>query len=395
MKQIILILMFCLGSLDSMAQNNTPAQQLIERMQKLQAKGVMYGHQDDCFYGLTWEWDEGRSETFDLVGDYPGVMGFDLGGIEMGDLKNLDSVPFTRIRQEAIRQYERGGIITFSWHPRNPLLSTTAWIESDIKEYEAAQPYLQHLRALPLMGEVLAEASVSTSRAGGGLDPKTTVRECLPGGRCHEKFELWLGRVALFLSTIRDNEGRPIPFIFRPWHENNGGWFWWGEGNCSSEEYRALWNMTQDYIRQYLPDNIVWSYSPNLYGMWTMPHFLERYPGNERCDLLGLDAYQWGTEEAFVSGVKADLSFLVPFAQDNGLLFALTECGYKNSPDPTWWSRVFLKTIEDAPACYILPWRNYKKEHFGASKDASTADDFRQLQKSHKLLFTNDIKKIK
>lgn len=375
MNRVFLFIMLCLSSVAMNAQTTTPAQRLIERMHKLQPKGVMYGHQDDCFYGLTWEWDENRSETFDLVGDYPAVMGFDLGGIEMGDLKNLDSVPFTRIRQEAIRQYERGGIITFSWHPRNPLLGTTAWIESDIKNYEAA--------------------SVSTSRAGGGLDPKTTVRECLPGGCCHEKFQLWMSRIALFLTTIRDKEGRPIPFIFRPWHENNGGWFWWGEGNCTSEEYRALWNMTQDYIRQYLPDIIVWSYSPNLYGQWTMEHFMERYPGNDRCDLLGLDAYQWGTEEAFVSGVKADIDFLVPFAEQNNLLFALTECGYKNSPDPTWWSRVLLKECEGYPVSYVLPWRNAKHEHFGASKDAATADDFCQLKQQKKLLFAKDINKTK
>lgn len=374
--------MLCLGCLTSMAQKQSPdassssrAQQLIQRMQQLQKQGVMYGHQDDCFYGLTWEWDEGRSETFDLVGDYPGVMGFDLGGIEMGDLKNLDSVPFNRIRQEAIRQYERGGIITFSWHPRNPLLGTTAWIESDIKDYEAAKPYLDRINACPKAVP----------------DPKSTVRECLPGGACHDKYMLWLSRVTMFLSTIRDAEGRPIPFIFRPYHENNGGWFWWGEGNCSAEEYRALWNMTQDYIRQYLPDNIVWSYSPNLYGQWTLEHFMERYPGNDRCDLLGLDAYQWGTEEAFRAGVKADLKFLAPFAEENSLLFALTECGYKNSPDPTWWSRVLLSECKGYPVCYVLPWRNAKHEHFGASKDVSTADDFRMLQKTHRLLFVKDI----
>lgn len=380
MKPFALILMICLGCLTSVAQTPiTRAQQLIQRMQKLQKQGIMYGHQDDCFYGLTWEWDADRSETFELVGDYPGVMGFDLGGIEMGDLKNLDSVPFNRIRHEAIRQYERGGIITFSWHPRNPLLGTTAWIESDIKDYVAAQPYLERikacLKAVP--------------------NPVTTVKEILPGGTCHEKYMHWLSRVTMFLSTIRDAEGRPIPFIFRPYHENNGGWFWWGEDNCSAEEYRALWNMTQDYVRQYLPDNIVWSYSPNLYGQWTLEHFMERYPGNDRCDLLGLDAYQWGTEDAFVSGVKSDLQFLVPFAQENGLLFALTECGYKNSPDPTWWSRVLLKTIADAPVCYVLPWRNASHEHFGASKDAATADDFRMLKKNRSLLFSNDIKKIK
>lgn len=376
MKRILFIMMLCLTSMTISAQDqNTPAEKLIQRMQKLQKQGVMYGHQDDCFYGLTWEWDEGRSETLEAVGDYPAVMGFDLGGIEMGDLKNLDSVPFNRIRLEAIRQYERGGIITFSWHPRNPLLGTTAWIESDIKEYEAARPYMDRVKACP----------------NAMPDPKTTVRECLPGGRCHEKFQLWLSRVALFLTTIRDNEGRPIPFIFRPWHENSGGWFWWGNANCSAEEYHALWNMTQDYISQYLPENIVWSYSPSHSGNWTIEQFLERYPGNDRVQLLGLDAYQWGTEEAFRAGLKRDLTLLVPFAEENGLLFALTECGLKNSPDPTWWSRVLLKECEGYPVCYVLPWRNASHEHFGASKDATTLDDFRMIKKNKGLLFAKDI----
>ena len=94
--------------------SKTPAQQLIERMAKLQKRGIMYGHHDDPFYGLGWEWDEGRSDTYSLVGDYPGVMSFDLGGIEMGDAKNLDSVPFIRIREEIVKQHERGGIITIS-----------------------------------------------------------------------------------------------------------------------------------------------------------------------------------------------------------------------------------------------------------------------------------------
>lgn len=116
----------------------TPRQKLIERLQRLQKRGIMYGHQDDTFYGLTWEWDEDRSDTYALCGDYPAVMGFDLGGIEMGDEKNLDSVPFTRMRREIIRHHERGGIVTISWHPRNPMLGTTAWIESDIKAYEEA-----------------------------------------------------------------------------------------------------------------------------------------------------------------------------------------------------------------------------------------------------------------
>ena len=254
----------------------TPRQKLIERLQRLQKRGIMYGHQDDTFYGLTWEWDEDRSDTYALCGDYPAVMGFDLGGIEMGDEKNLDSVPFTRMRREIIRHHERGGIVTISWHPRNPMLGTTAWIEGDIKAYEEA------VRLLRKIGQAdVAEKAT---------DPRLTVRSVLKGGSHHEKFQMWLERVTDFLVTLKDKKGNAIPVIFRPWHENNGGWFWWGASNCSTAEYHALWRMTQDAVNAKLRESIVWAYSPNLQGNWTEEQWLERYPGDDRVDLIGEDA---------------------------------------------------------------------------------------------------------
>ena len=56
------------------------SQMLIERLSSLQQRGYMIGHQDDPFYGLTWEWEKGRSDVKETCGDYPAVMGFDLGG---------------------------------------------------------------------------------------------------------------------------------------------------------------------------------------------------------------------------------------------------------------------------------------------------------------------------
>ena len=134
----LLIIFLLIAGDTARAAKKTPREQLIERMTKLQKKGYMYGHQDDPFYGITWNWDEGRSDTYELVGDYPAVMGFDLGGIELADSKNLDSVPFDRMRDEIVKHHERGGIITISWHPRNPMLGTTAWIQKDTVAYNEA-----------------------------------------------------------------------------------------------------------------------------------------------------------------------------------------------------------------------------------------------------------------
>ena len=221
---LILLLALVLSAVvnaQSRGNNNvdTPAGRLADRLTSIQKRGYMAGHQDDPFYGLTWEWEYGRSDIRELVGDYPAVMGFDLGGIEMGEAKNLDSVPFLRIREQLIAHVERGGIVTLSWHPRNPLTGGTAW------------------------------------------DVKTpgVVTSILPGGSQHQKFQLWMQRVGDFIATLKDSKGQPVPIIFRPWHENNGSWFWWGQKNCTDLEFRNLWNMLQDYLNGRGFSNLLWS----------------------------------------------------------------------------------------------------------------------------------------
>ncbi len=328
------------------------AKALEQRMTTLAKRGYMAGHQDDTFYGLSWEWERGRSDVKATVGDYPAVMGFDLGGIEMGDAKNLDSVPFTRIREELLAHVQRGGIVTLSWHPRNPLTGGTAW---DVKD-------------------------------------KTVVKSILPGGAKHAKFVEWMQRVADFLKTLKTKKGDPVPIIFRPWHENNGSWFWWGQDLCTDQEFKDLWNMLQDFLWHQGLGNLMWSYSPNLDGHWDEARFMKRYPGNSRATLIGEDAYQWGTEQDFVTQLSADLAFLTDFAQRNGKLLAMTECGYQNNPDATWFTRVLKPIMDRHPISYFLLWRNYKKEYFGPSPEQPCADDYRNLYKANNTLFLKDIR---
>ena len=325
----------------------TPREQLLDRLTTLQQQGTMFGHQDDPFYGIGWAYEDGRSDVLETCGDWPAVMGFDLGGIEVGDAKNLDSVPFDLIRTEIIRHHQRGGIVTISWHPRNPVTGGTAWDATD-----------------------------------------GVVTELLSDGDTHDLFMTWLAHVRTFLSSLTDAQGQPIPFIFRPWHENNGFWFWWGNTHCTPEEYKALWNLTQDYLTA---PNIVWSYSPNLQGGFTDETFVPRYPGNDRVDVIGLDAYQWGTEEDYVCQTSADLDCLCAFGAQHGKLVALTECGFINNPAPTWWHRVLLPLMKKYPLSYALVWRNYETEHFGPVPNTDNGREFMQLYNDPQILFLNDI----
>lgn len=352
MKKHITLLLF-VAALVCPITAQTQRQQLLDRLQQLQVRGYMFGHQDDPFYGLTWQWERGRSDVLEACGDYPALMGFDLGGIEVGDEKNLDSVPFTRIREELLAHVKRGGIVTISWHPRNPYTGGTAWDNQD----------------------------------------SVVVQSILPGGMQHRKFLLWMKNIRNFLLTLKDDNGHLVPIIFRPWHENNGGWFWWGSKQCTAKEYHALWCMLQDYLISEGLDNLVWSYSPNLDGNCTEQQFLERYPGDERVDIIGLDAYQWGTEEDYIRQLNGDLTMLTQYVTKSGKLLALTECGIKNLPDPTWWTRILKPQMDKYPLSYFLVWRNAKHEYFGPAPGEKNALYFNEMIRSSNVLMLKDIVK--
>ena len=178
------IAMLALGANAKQKVQKTPAQQLIERLKTLQKRGVMFGHQDALFYGTTWKWEFGRSDVNDVCGDYPAVLGCELGGLELGNDKNLDGVPFDKMRQQIIAHHQKGGIVTISWHPYNPVTGKDAWnTEGD------------------------------------------AVTAVLPGGKEETKMQLWHTRLAQFLGSLKDDKGHAVPVIFRPWHEMSGAWF--------------------------------------------------------------------------------------------------------------------------------------------------------------------------
>ena len=139
---------------------------LLANLRDISYKGYLVGHQDATVYGVGWVGDSCRSDVKSVCNDYPAVIGFDLGHLELGDSVNLDGVPFDRMKQEIIRQFDRGGMVTLSWHLDNPLTGGSAWVKPD---------------------------SLTDQE-------KQTVASVLEGGQCHEKFLGWLDTLAEFLN---------------------------------------------------------------------------------------------------------------------------------------------------------------------------------------------------
>lgn len=321
------------------------ASALMDRMQRNIDNGVvMYGHQDDLMYGHTWKIDENeteflRSDVKEVSGKYPAVYGLDLGGIETGAAQNLDNNYFSLMRASAVAHHLRGGIVTFSWHPRNPLTGGDAW---DVSSNEV-------------------------------------VASVLDGGSRHEFFMGWLSLVADYLESFKTPDGQLIPLIFRPWHEHTGSWFWWGRELCTVEQYKALWKMTFDYLcNERGLHNLIWSYSPGAGGV-TEEIYMERWPGDDMVDMIGVDSYQYSTSENFVKELDNALDIMVKIGAEHGKMLAVTEAGYEGIPQTDWWTATLYQALKDYPVAYVLTWRNAcdKPEHFYAPFPGQvSADDF-------------------
>ena len=327
------------------------AQELLSNLKARTAQGFMFGHHDDPMYGIGWVGDEDRSDVKSVCGDYPGVMSFDLGELELGGEANLDNVPFARIRQEIIRQYERGGLASLSWHVRNPKTDGTAWDNSD----------------------------------------STVVRSILPGGECHEKFAGWLRTLAGFLNSLQTADGIKVPVLFRPWHEHTGSWFWWGQALCTDDEYKTLWHMTADTLQAHGANHLLYAYSPGHEPQDTT-QYLQRWPGDDRVDVVGFDTYQFDRAE-FLAGLDRMLQITTSVAQRHKKVAAVTEIGYESIPDATWWTGTLLPAVESYPLSYVLVWRNAhdKENHFYTPYPGHpSAADFVEFYKKPNTLFASD-----
>jgi hypothetical protein len=332
---------------------------LYHNLKRLLAKGIMLGHQDDLAYGVGWKFVPGKSDVKDVAGDYPAIYGFELGRLELDHAENLDSVPFDKMKGYIQDVYNRGGVITLSWHLNNPLTGKTAW------------------------------------------DPAPgTVASILPGGEKHGLYKSWLDKVGAFIMSLKGKNGELIPIIFRPFHELNGNWFWWGEKHCTSDEYKQLYRFTVSYLRDSKNvHNLLYAYNTDRFS--SKEDYLKKYPGDDYTDVLGFDIYQREKgkigNEQFVRDTDHMLTMLEEIADQHKKIPALTEFGFANVPDSAWWTSALLKAIRPHKISYALAWRNAgargETDYYFPYKGQISAQDFIRFFNDPKILSQKDITK--
>jgi len=330
---------------------------LHEKLKQISKNGFAIGHQDATAYGVNWRYKDSLnaywSDIKDVTGDYPAVFGFDLGHIELESAHNLDTVSFVLIRELIRKAAAKGGVVTLSWHLDNPTTNGSSW------------------------------------------DTSKSVKDILKGGSDREKYELWVSRLADFLNSLEDFSGRKIPVIFRPFHEMNGSWFWWGAGSSTSIEYKALWVETLSLlINKHDIHHLIYAYSPNTIS--NENEFNRFYPGDRYVDILGVDIYNHNGDEAFIKDVTGNLSILKKLAGEKNKIFALTETGNTKKPTEDWWTRVLYPSVKDSGITWLLLWRNARPNHYFAPYPGIISEqDFVLFKSFNDTLFLDDINLIK
>ena len=331
-------------------------------LNNLKSVKTLFGHQDDPVYGLNpdksrWIDVEDKSDIKSIIGEYPALMGYDLGHLELGKSTNLDDVSFDKMKEYIIEQYERGGVSTLSWHPNNPLdISKTTWDK--------------------------VAATIPTI-----LNNKKALRQ-------YKK--TFLKPLALFFKSLEAKSGEAVPVIFRPYHEHTGSWFWWGADYCSEEEYKAFWQMTVDYFKKKRVHNVLYAYSTDKFR--SEEHYLERYPGDDFVDILGFDAYHRNaprSNDAFVQSAKRMLATIKKLGLEKDKPYALSETGLEQVTESNWWTNIVLSVLKDSGASYILVWRNGRPDHFYAPYPGHSSElDFKKMAESGEVIFEKGAKAL-
>jgi mannan endo-1,4-beta-mannosidase len=215
------------------------------------------------------------------------------------------------------------------------------------------------------------------------------VSSILPGGKYHELFNTWLERLATFIIGLKDEDGLPIPVIFRPFHEHSGSFFWWGSNICTDQEYSALWRYTVSFLRDKKNiHNILYAY--NTDRVTSLDQYMRGYPGDDIIDMLSLDIYDRG--EQFGGELDTALGFVTREAVSRNKLTALSETGERKGMS-NWWSAVLLPVISKYPVGYVLTWRDAFNSKFSVSGNPiqSFTEDFKLFYNSPKTLFLKEV----
>jgi mannan endo-1,4-beta-mannosidase len=277
-------------------KNASPeAKQLLSYLYSINGKYILSGEHGD---------ERWLDTVKNITGKYPAVWGNDF-------IWHGDKDPGRDIVDEAIKKYKEGFIITLMWHQGRPIDNPPyGWKES-------------------VQAKLTDDQWKALTTEGTDLNQK------------------WLAQIDVVAGYLKQLDSAHIPILWRPYHEMNGIWFWWGDKK-RKDGIQKLWKMMYDrYTNHFHLNNMIWVWGAN--GPRDIPgdeayDYKYFYPGNDYVDVLGSDVYHMDYEQK-------DYQDLVDLGK--GKLVALTEVGELPSiiilqAQPKWsWFLVWNSFINE------------------------------------------------
>lgn len=233
-----------------------------------------------------------------ITGKEPGLWGADFIWSGTNDVGQA-------IVDQAIKRYKQGYLICLMWHQGRPTDNPPyGWKES-----------------------VQAK-----------LTPAQWKELTTPNTELNKRWLAQVDQIAVWLKKLQDAK---VPVLWRPYHEMNGVWFWWGDKK-GPDGISKLWKMMYDrYTNYHKLNNLIWVWGAN--GPRDLPEdqaysYKYYYPGAKYVDILGTDIYNADYEQK-------DYNELLQLAK--GKPIALTEVGELPKPEilkaqPEWvWFMVW------------------------------------------------------
>lgn len=333
-----------LRTVDPKATDKTKA--LFANLWLIQQHGVMFGHHDYPSYGVGWRGDKDRSDVKDICGDHPAVYSLDMHRINDAKIELIKE------------SYKAGGVAMLVWHQDNPLT------EGPGQQYPAGTAW---------------------------DNTKVVDQILIEGSEMNLKYKTRLDKVAQALHKMVDENGEPIPVIFRPLHEHTQAWNWWGSKATSEEEFIAFWRFIIKYLRDEKDcHNVLYAISPQMDEVYpdAKGRILFRWPGDEWVDLIGIDCYHGRNTAAFKSNVEA----LSEVAVIKNKPVGITETGLENRHNADYWTSSCLPFLRNQRVCMVVAWRNEKTSHaFGPYPSDASAEDFGIFYEDDLTIFRSDL----
>ena len=349
--------------IDSQATPETRA--LYSNLWAIKEKGFMFGHHDDLWCGRYWIGTEGGSDTKDVCGDYPAVLGIDFA--ELIDDRYADDPQTNEWKLRSVKQaYDLGMVIIVCLHMDNPLRFNV--------------PGAEHYNV------------------GGAWDnsDNTVVSKILTDGSAVQNtFKAWMDRLADVIKGLKGSDGKTIPIILRPFHEHNHTWSWWGSKCTTEQEFKDLWQWTVKYLRDTKGvHNAIYAISPQIDSQQSESEYLLRWPGDDYVDFLGMDCYQGINNLVFTSNLKT----LSNISQSKHKPCGVTETGVEAFTKATYWTENIHAPMTGRKVSLLVTWRNKfvganesDKHYFSVYPGHPSEADFVKMYKMDNTFFCSDL----